>query len=514
MQRKIDWKRPEWSAWLAAMCCGIMTHGFALVTILHNNDDIAQQPYGYGTGISSGRWLLSVLGDFLRENGFDYNLPLVNGLLFLLLVAVSAAVAVLALRVKRRSSAALMGMLFAVFPSVAGTMFFRYTVVYYGISLVLAVLAVWVLENCRYGLPLCAVCMALSMGIYQAYVPLTIAMLVLLMIRRILEERSGFWEMVRRGLYYCGALLAGLAVYYLALKGCLLLYAEELSDYNGMNSMGQLSLSALPGLLKEALYSPLMLPLKNYCALADMRWIRIAYAGIYAVSGLLAAYLLLRYVKKPLMILMTGVLAVLLLVAVNFIVIMCPDGWIYTIMVYPFVLLGCIPLVLWECVEQQDPIRTLAGGAVGKLIAVLLGILIFCYGYDTNVNYTASYYANRQTENYMNSLVIQVRMTEGFDSEKEWAFLGQIQDPLLRTPWQYEVYFGGNEPSYMLINRESRSYWIWHYLGYSIPFASEEKTQQLWAGEEVAQMPCWPDAGSIKAIGDTMVVKFQEYGQQ
>lgn len=514
MQSKTDWRRPERTAWLAAMCCGLVTHGFALVTVLHNNDDIAQQPYGYGTGISSGRWFLTVLGDFLRENGFDYNLPLVNGLLFLFLVAVSAAVAVSALRVQRRSSAALMGMLFAVFPSVAGTMFFRYTVVYYGISLVLAVLAVWVLEKSRYGFALCGVCLALSMGIYQAYVPLTIAMLVLLMIRRILEGQDSFGEAVRRGLYCCGALLTGLALYYLALKGCLVLYAEELSGYNGVNSMGQLSLTALPGLLKQALYSPVMLPLKNYCALADMRWIRIAYAGIYGMSALLAAYLLLRYVKKPLMILMTLVLAVLLLVAVNFIVIMCPDGWIYTIMVYPFVLLGCVPLVFWECVGEEDPVRNLAGGAAGKIIAVLLGVLIFCYGYDTNVNYTASYYANRQTENYMNSLVVQVRMTEGFDTEKEWAFLGQIQDPLLHTPWQYEVYFGGNEPSYMLINRESRGNWIWNYFGYSIPYASEEKVQQLWSSEEVAQMPCWPDAGSIKAVDDAMVIKFQEYTQE
>lgn len=495
-----------------AFLCGLLTHGFALVTILHNNDDIGQQPYGYGTGISSGRWLLTVLGDFFRENGFGYNLPLVNGLLFLLLIAATAAVVVSTLGIENRKSAALVGMLFSVFPSAVGTMFFRYTVVYYGLSLLMAVLAVWVLERKRCGFFLSACLMALSMGIYQAYIPLTIAMLVLLMIQRILKENCNFRAAILQGVYYCAVLLAGLALYYLLLKGFLLVYGTELSDYNGVNAMGKLSLAALPGLLKEALYSPLVLPLRDYCGLASMRWIRTAYAGIYGISAVVAAYILLRRVKKVAMILLTGVLAVLLLVAVNFIIIMCPDGHIYTLMVYPFVLLGCVPLVLWECVGEEDWIRCWAGGIVGKVIAALLCLLIFCYGYNANVNYTASFYANRQTENYLNSIVVQVRMTDGFDTDKEWAFLGKIQDPLLRTPWQYEVTNGGNEAAYVLINRETRPMWIWHYYGYFIPFASDEKTEQLWSSDEVQQMPCWPDVGSIRNIGDTMVVKFQEYG--
>lgn len=502
---------PQWTAWAAAMLCGVLTHGFALVTVLHNNDDIGQQPYGYGTGISSGRWLLTILGDFVQDNGFGYNLPLVNGLLFLFLIAVTAAVAVSALQVQKRSSAALMGMLFVVFPSVAGTMLFRYTVVYYGVSLLLAVLAVWLLERYRYGLFPAAVCMALSMGIYQAYIPLTIAILVLLIIRRILRETCSFRAAIWQGIYYCAALLAGLALYYLALKFFLLFYGTELSDYNGVNAMGKLSLSALPGLLKEALYAPVMLPLKDYCGLAGMRWIRIAYVGIYGISALVALSILFCRVKKVKMFLLTGVLAVLMLVAVNFIVIMCPDGYIYTLMVYPFVLLGCVPAVFWECVEEEDWIRSWAGGIVEKMIAALLCLLIFCYGYCVNVNYTASYYANRQTENYLNSIVVQVRMTEGFDADKEWAFLGKIKDPLLRTPWQYEVSIGGNEAAYVLLNRETRPVWVWHYYGYLIPFVSDEKAEQLWRSEVVHQMPCWPAAGSIKNIGDTMVVKFQGY---
>lgn len=82
MKWKFDCKKTECIAFLSAMICGSLTHLFALVNVMSNLDDIAQQPYGYGTGISSGRWLLSLLGDFLGKLGWSYNLPFVNGLLF------------------------------------------------------------------------------------------------------------------------------------------------------------------------------------------------------------------------------------------------------------------------------------------------------------------------------------------------------------------------------------------------------------------------------------------------
>ena len=131
------------------------------------------------------------------------------------------------------------------------------------------------------------------------------------------------------------------------------------------------------------------------------------------------------------------------------------------------------------------------------------------YG-DTNVEYISLYYSNRQTENYLNAMVVQVRMTEGFDTEKQWAFLGQIQDPLLRTPWQYEVRYGGNEPAEMMINRGTRYDWFLHYFGYSIPMADEQTIAELWEQEEVKQMPSWPNEGSVKVIGDVVVIKCGE----
>ena len=137
---------------LASLSSGFLVHLFGLVNILHNYDDIDQQPRGYGTGISSGRWLLSLLGDLAHKLNGDYNLSVVNGVLFLLLVACAAAFLVRTFEIRSRWMGALMGMLMVVFPPAFSTLMFRYTSVYYGIGILLAVMAAWILERHRLGL--------------------------------------------------------------------------------------------------------------------------------------------------------------------------------------------------------------------------------------------------------------------------------------------------------------------------------------------------------------------------
>lgn len=117
------WKSPQVAA-VSAMACGMLTHLYALTNNLQNCDSIAQQPYGYGTGVTSGRWLLNLLGDFFQFWGVDYNLPVVDVFLFLLILAVSAGFLVSTLEIRSHLSAALIGGLMTVFPSVTATIFF------------------------------------------------------------------------------------------------------------------------------------------------------------------------------------------------------------------------------------------------------------------------------------------------------------------------------------------------------------------------------------------------------
>ena len=126
-------------------------------------------------------------------------------------------------------------------------MFFRYTAVYYGIAILLSVLAAWILERTKYGVLLSALFTALSLGIYQAYVPLTIGIFVLILIRQTLQESVPVKDVVKNGIRQCVALILGLALYFICLKITLWIYKTSLSDYQGVGEMGQLSLTDTRG---------------------------------------------------------------------------------------------------------------------------------------------------------------------------------------------------------------------------------------------------------------------------
>lgn len=492
---------------VTAFAVGLLVHLFGLVNVMHNNDDIWQLPMGYGTGLSSGRWLLTILGDWMLRSGYGYNLPVLNGVVFLGFIAVSAGFVVDLFRVENRVSAALMGMLFAVFPSVTSVLFFKYTAIPYGIAILLTVLAAWVLERSRLGLLWSAICTAMAMGIYQAYAPITITLFVLLLIQQALKGKANAGQIVKRGLYFCAALIAGVILYFVILKGTLAVYHTALSDYQGVDNMGKLSLGQLPGLLKRTLGSFLKLPIYDYCGLANTLLLKILYLLVWAVSGAMVLYILAAKVRDWKITAGTLVLCALLPFAMNFVVIMCPDTVLYTLMVYAFVLLPCIPLILLECLPEN---RGKGTRILQKAAGCIAALMVFCYAYGANVNYTSMYYNNRQVENYWNSIVTQVRMTEGFEPDMEWAILGVIEDPMLETGWDYVELYGGNRHTEDLMNQYSRLAWVRNYMGIQIPEASEARAAQLAQTQQVRQMPCWPSQGSIQILENTVVIKFQD----
>ena len=119
------------------------------------------------------------------------------------------------------------------------------------------------------------------------------------------------------------------------------------------------------------------------------------------------------------------------------------------------------------------------------------------------------YYQNRQVENYVSSLVTQIRMTEDFSSDKPWALVGSINDPLLKSGWDSTPTYGGNGSSEKMLNSYSRPDWIKNYIGYTPTFASDAKVAEIKATDEFKSLPLWPSEGSIRVINGCVVVRFE-----
>lgn len=508
---KIDFRRPEWTAAAAALACGTLAHSFALFNSIHNYDDILQQPTGYGAGITLGRWLLTVLGDFnTKVLGLGYNLPMVNGVVFIFLIALSAALLVNVLRISSRGSAVLIGCLMSTFPTVCAAMAFRYVAPYFGISLLLSVLAAWSADRGKLGFPLSALCIACSMGIYQAYVPVTIGIFLLMLMRDSLEENAKFSRLVGKGFSYVGCLILGVVLYFIGLKICLAVYQTSLDTYQSVSTMGQFSLGRLPFLIKKAWTYAAFFPLKNHYSLTPTRVLQVAWiVVILGIMGL-SVYVLFTRKLKLLPGLFFCLMGLLFPVGVNFIEIMCPDSIVYTLMVYAMVLIACAPLLLLEYVPKE---RERGKRVFSTVFGILLSCIVLYNGYYANVNYTALYFSNRQVENFTAGLVNRMQGAEGYTPDKKWVFSGIVQDSRLWDIWYEVPYYGGvigSSAKGLLRTSYSFSVWFQAYSGVETPFATDEEQKAVEADPRFQEMPYWPSEGSVRVIDDYIVVKFPE----
>lgn len=428
------------------------------------------------------------------------------------LIAISAAFVVDLLRITG-GRAVLTGCLMATFPAVFDTMAFRYTAPYYGLALLLSVAAAWVCQRKRWGIPVSAVCLALSMGIYQAYPPVTIGLFLLCLMREALEEDADIRKLVRKGLRYCVTLVLGVALYFILLKIMIALYSIKkpvaLDSYQGISAMGQIPLSQLPWLIKRAWLTGATFTLTDYCGLVTTPVFKVIWTLLVVMILLLAACILIRRKTKPVLAVFFCLMGLLFPLGVNFIMVMCPDALIYAIMVYAFVLVAIAPLMLLECLPQgTGKTKVWLSGIIG----VLAACVVFYNSYYGNLNDTALYYADRQVENYFSGMFAQIRMTEGYTPDKRFAFLGEeIDDPKMWDMWNVEPSYGGFASAKTILNANySVDLWIVHYLGYATDEASDQEKDELWQDPRVKEMPCWPSEGSIQVVDDYLVVKYQE----
>ncbi len=183
--------RREWKiAFLACFLVGLAVHMPVLVLDIPNHDGL-DSVYFDQNMITSGRWFLTVACGISSY----YTLPWLIGILGLVYLGCSAAALCELLEIRKPWAAAAAGGLLASFPAMASAFAYVFTLDGYMLAVLLAVLAVLFTKKWNKGFLPGALCLAFSMGIYQAY----LAFAMILSIFCILMLFSGEREHVREG---------------------------------------------------------------------------------------------------------------------------------------------------------------------------------------------------------------------------------------------------------------------------------------------------------------------------
>jgi len=496
--------------------CGLFAHSFVFTNIVHNNDNAYAIPGGYGTGISSGRWLLEVIRDvFPQFWGGMQNTTAFNGVFSLLILTVCACMTARLFSMEDKLEGWLWGAVFVCFPTVTSMFFYMYTAPLYSLAILMSVGAVYVADRYRHGWIAGLLLSGASMGIYQAFFPLTASLLVLLVLRSVMDREETIRSLISRALRFAALLVGALAAYLLALKAFLVFYHATLSDYRGINQTARfMGWRATYEIIKAEYKNFLLLPLQDYMGVTCTRAIRFALIVMAVLTVAALIWTIIRCGTWLRRLLLLACLAVFPF-TVNAILLMCPNAEIYTLMEYALVTVFLAPLTVMARIRLsqegsvKDRFTHFYLGRGRSLLAAAYVLLILNYSWLSAVNYTSMYYTTEQTASFATTLITQVKSLDGYSPDLPWAFIGKgFKSDDFYSDWGTSLgvmRLGGNLTS--LLNRYSTIRFFQSYTGYHIDYAGDEVVAELMQNEQVQNMPVYPKDGSIAIVDGVIVIR-------
>ena len=494
--------KPCRAAFIACIIAGFLAHLFAFTNIVPNSDGLSRV-FDEQQMTVSGRWFLHYASMF---HGY-VQAPMLIGTLSVFFLAVAAALAVDALKLRGSLAGALCGIFMVVFPSVAYIYMFVFTASAYTFGILLAVLAVWLCRRCPKAFLAAAIPLAWAVGTYQAYFAVAASLALCCVIRDLLDPERKLRDAFGRAVRLLGMLAAGAVVYYLVLR--LFLWAKDLTllSYRGMDSFGT-SLT-LTGILAGVWDT-----YKQF-----LRYILVPGSSSYVTVPLIAGQLLLFAAGAGALVLLVvrggllrqpGRLTLLLLawallpLALNFTQLLSNSS---PVMRYSLVFAWILPVTLLDRVSGKWELRLKASACVAGALLVLLSAQI------ANTAYTASATAHRATQAFATNLVSRVESLPGYRKDMEVVVIGAFPE---------DVYYNGVEglalaehknsclsSSVMPLNKH-----IYYYLNdwLNVPWEEPEEAAMIAvsASEEFQNMPLYPSDGSVAIIDGRVVVRLAE----
>lgn len=530
----IRWKMPdqyltEWyrnlsgavkTAFYAAFAAGLAAHLYQFTNKLYNYDELANTPGGIGLSTEQGRWLLNWMGRFMRSVfGGSYSLPFFNGIFALLFLALSAGMVVSVFQVRNKLTAGLIGGLMTVFPAVVSMYFFMFLALYYAIGIFFSVFAAWLAVKYPKNIiaNIAAVVMiACSLGVYQAYFPDTVCILLIVVILKAAfggvkekKEWKEFFLMIARFLV---VMAAGVAVYFLINKAVLAVTHIQLTSYQGGDTMGKITIAQLISALKSCYTSFFDMGFSDVMGISYNRTVRrlIKVVWILFAAGI-GAYLVLKkkeYLNK--VIVLCGILV--FPVAMFLIYVMAPNSYCYTLMAYSVVFFFVFFLLWLDACSRNLKLHAPVKSITNWVSALLTAALVIVFVWYANGNYMALEYTKYHDFSYVQTLITKIRSVEDYSQDKPVIVVGtQINDSTNGMGSLIGDTFtvGGKADTNLGYN--SLLYLMSDYLGFSAYYGTYEEIQNWMQREVVREMPSYPADGSIQVIDDTIIVKLSDY---
>lgn len=494
----------EWRiAFLAAFVTGLLVHMPVLLSDIPNHDGLDSLYFDQNM-ITSGRWFLMIACGF---SSF-YTIPWIIGLLGLCFLGLSAAAMTELLEVKKTWAVAAVGSLLAAFPALASTFAYVFTMDGYMLAMLLAILAVLLTKKRKWGFLPGAVCLAFSLGTYQAYLPFAMILSVFA-IWMLAAEQGKAIEKIKRAMRYLYMGMIGGALYYGILQLLLKIQGKELADYQGIDSMTSgAALGGIGGTVKAMYGDFIRFSLKGNVLFHN--WISLAACIVLVLAALAALAALTvkrKWWKNPWFFVIIVLSAAVLPPATNVILLISPNVTYHLLMRYQWVLY-LIGIAAFVSRHSEKP----SGSGIVLEWAALAAafVLVFFYGITDNIGYSNLQKRYEKTYAYCVRLLDRIEQTEGYYQGIPIAMVGVVGDeefPVTDITQPVTSGMIGISGDVLVYTGENYRKFIQNYLGATLNILPAEAMEEMYYSEEYIAMDSFPGEDSIRIIDGIMYIK-------
>lgn len=423
------------------------------------------------------------------------------------------------LKIKNKYFKYIIAIMFVVAPNISATLTFFYCSDAYILGLLLATLSVFIVrkyEKKKWTILVSGLLIALSMGMYQTYLSVTMVLCIATLIVDALNKKEIRQILISMFKYILMGIV-GIVLFYLLSYLILLITKLPVSNYSGADTIGLQTLLNLPNLLPEA-YQSFFNYYFNDNMIPNAIWhTNIVYTIIFGTMLISAFYIVIKnrvYEKIP-NVIIALIFIVIAPVCFGIIEIMVPSVEIHILMACSMIFIFPIFFKILEMLPKTKFSKALKYTVIfGSLI------IIWNYTWQDNASYIAIKSMQNQAVETTSRLVTQIEQLDEYSPEMPVLLLGGLEgnpyfnksNTELETKKIYNRTWGfiSNSSTIWWGNLDSWRKILYEYIGVNLNLVSEWESTSIFDTEEYKNMKYYPKKDSIKIINNTVVVKLSD----
>lgn len=493
---------PEWkTGFLATWIIGLLAHAYRFFNFLPTWDSMFNFT-GTGATFWSGRCFLGYFSGISSK----YDMPWVNGALSLFYISIAVVMLIDLFEIRQRLYCVLLAGLVVSFPTVTSTFAYMFTADGYMMAFLLSVMGIWLTCKFKHGVWFGAVCIGLSMGTYQAYISVTLMVVLLVALKALLIDKKTF-KTAFLEYWKCLAAVVGGAVFYKVVDSLFnIYYGITLTGYQGIDSVGILTLAQY----KEALR-------KTFSALAHLWCLhngllhtnKYGLVNAAVVGGILLGTVILivkNKTYKDIAGVIVTVIAVIVMPLAAFSVNFVSPGTSYHTLMEMGV---CFIYLLLLLYIAKGGWEKKAGRALQVLGVLVLAFLCYFNTINANIAYNSMNLSYEKSYAVCSNILDRIEQLDEYPEISKVVLIGD-----------YHAVSGGIDeltPQIMGVSQDIYLKGDYHYIsmwnycfGRSFAMATGAEKEAIRQTEEYQSLDVYPARNCVAVINDTIVVKLSE----